>query len=386
MYNEDIFNTASIEGMLASTQEKWHKYSPDVIGMWLADPDFPHAPFIKKALYDAVEANDLYYTYDTSTREAMVAKIKRKTNLTVAPEDLLLHPGVIAGMWLGVQISHAKSGDEIILNDPMYQHFYQQTRDANLKAAYWKLDDENGYRFDEEELKRLINPRSKLIFICNPHNPTGRVMTEADLKSVADLAVDHKINVMVDELWEDILFDGRRHITLASLNPEIADLTTTTWGISKTWGIPGLQCGYTVATNKKIMGDIKKCSAEVYSGMNTLGRAAARAVLDKRSEYWIRGIMKQLHKTRGIATKRLTEMGCSVPELQGTYLLFPRFNVKMTHDDLFKLMLEKAKVGLQSGTDFGSNGKMHLRMTIATSEAILNEALDRIERTLNTVK
>ena len=211
-------------------------------------------------------------------------------------------------------------------------------------------------------------------------------MTEADLKSVADLAVDHKINVMVDELWEDILFDGRRHITLASLNPEIADLTITTWGISKTWGIPGLQCGYTLATNKKIMGDIKKFSAEIYSGMNTLGRAAARAVLDNRSEYWIRGIMKQLHKTKGIATKRLTEMGCSVPELQGTYLLFPRFNVKMTHDDLFKLMLEKAKVGLQSGTDFGSNGKMHLRMTIATSEAILNEALDRIERTLNTVK
>ncbi len=386
MYNEEIFNTASIEGMLASTQEKWHKYPPDVIGMWLADPDFPHAPFIKKALYDAVEANDLYYTYDTSTREAMVAKIKQKNNLTVAPEDLLLHPGVIAGMWLGVQISHAKSGDEIILNDPMYQHFYQQTRDANLKAVYWKLDDENGYRFDEEELKRLINPRSKLIFICNPHNPTGRVMTEADLKSIADLAVDHKINVMVDELWEDILFDGRRHITLASLNPEIADLTITTWGISKTWGIPGLQCGYTVATNKKIMVDIKKCSAEVYSGMNTLGRAAARAVLDKRSEYWIRGIMKQLHKTRGIATKRLTEIGCSVPELQGTYLLFPRFNVKMSHDDIFKLMLENAKVGLQSGTDFGSNGNMHLRMTIATSEAILNEALDRIERTLKTVK
>ena len=170
------------------------------------------------------------------------------------------------------------------------------------------------------------------------------------------------------------------------MNPEIADLTVTTWGISKTWGIPGLQCGYTATTNKKIMDDIKKCSGEVYHGVTTMGRAAARAVLDEHSEYWIRGIMKQLNKTRGIATKRFTEMGCLVPELQGTYLMLPRFNVNMSRDELFKFILEKAKVGLQSGTDFGPSGAMHLRMTIATSEVILNEALDRIEKALNTIK
>ena len=95
--------------------------------------------------------------------------------------------------------------------------------------------------------------------------------------------------------------------------------------------------------------------------------------------------MKQLHKTRNIAAKRLADMGCTVPELQGTYLMFPRFNVDLTHDELFKLILEKAKVGLQSGTDFGSLGDMHLRMTTATSEDILNEALDRIETTLETL-
>ena len=202
LYNENIFNTASIDGILASTQAKWHRYPPDVIGMWLADPDFPHAPFIKKALHDAVEAEDLYYSDDTSTRDMMVAKIKRKNNFVIASDDLYIHPGVIAGMWLGIQISKAKPGDEIILNDPMYQHFYQQTRDAGLRPSYWKLDDEQGYKFDEEALKKAVTSRSKLIFICNPHNPTGRVMTKEELKSVADVAVDHKIPVMVDELWE----------------------------------------------------------------------------------------------------------------------------------------------------------------------------------------
>jgi bifunctional pyridoxal-dependent enzyme with beta-cystathionase and maltose regulon repressor activities len=386
MYNEDLFNTASIEGMLASTSAKWHRYPQDVIGMWLADPDFPHAPFIKKALHDAAETGDLYYSSDMSTRDVIVAKIKRRNNLTVAPEDLYLTPGVIAGMWLGIQISGAVSGDEIILNDPMYQHFGYQVRAANLKPAFWVLDEEEGYRFDIEALKGLVTPRTRLIFICNPHNPAGRVMTKEELRGVADVAVDHKIPVMVDELWEDIVYDGRRHLTLASLNPEIEDLTITTWGISKTWGVPGLHFGYSVVTNKETMGNIQKIAGEIYHGAPTLSRAVARVVLDERNEYWVRGIMKQLHKTRNIATRRLTDMGCTVPELQGTYLMLPRFNVDLTHDELFKLILEKAKVALQSGTDFGPHGAMRLRMTIATSEAILNEALDRIEATLETLK
>jgi bifunctional pyridoxal-dependent enzyme with beta-cystathionase and maltose regulon repressor activities len=385
LYNENIFNTACIDGMLASTSAKWHRYPPDVIGMWLADPDFPHAPFIKKALHDAVDAGDLYYAADMTTKEAMAAKINRRNNLKVTPDDLYITPGVIPGMWLGIQISKAAQGDEIIINDPMYQHFYYQVRAANLKPAYWKLREEEGYRFDDEELKKLVTPKTRLIFICNPHNPVGRVMTKEELRGVADIAVDNKIPVMVDELWEDIVYDGRKHITLASLSPEIADLTITTWGISKTWGIPGLQCAYTAATNRKTMEEIMKCAGEVYHGATTLGRAAARVVLDERNEYWIRGIMKHLHRVRGVATRRLTEMGCTVPELQGTYLMFPRFNLKLTHEELFNFVLEKAKVALQSGTDFGPSGAMHLRMTIATSEAILNEALDRIETALKTI-
>jgi len=98
MYNEEIFNTASIEGMLASTSQKWHTHPPNVIGMWLADPDFPHAPFIKKALHDAVEAGDLYYNIDSSTKEAMAAKINRRNGLKVTPADVYITPGAISGM------------------------------------------------------------------------------------------------------------------------------------------------------------------------------------------------------------------------------------------------------------------------------------------------
>ena len=94
-------------------------------------------------------------------------------------------------------------------------------------------------------------------------------MTKEELRGVADVAVDSNIHVMVDELWEDIIYDGRKHITLASLNPEIEDLTITTWGISKTWGIPGLQFGYSAVTNNENMSKIQKVAAEIYHGAPT---------------------------------------------------------------------------------------------------------------------
>ena len=387
MYNEDVLNTATIEGMLAAEGEKWHRDPPDVIPMWLADPDFPTAPFIKKALINAVQDEDFLYNAPSNlrTREVMAEKINRKNGLKLTRDNLYITQGVNPSMWIAIQYA-AKPGDEIVVTDPMYHPFYAAVEVCKTKPVYWKLHEEEGYKFDIESLKNVVTDKTRLIFVCNPHNPSGRVLTKEELKGIADVAVDNKITVMVDELWEDIVYDNRPHISLASLSPEISDLTITAWGISKTWGLPGLQCGYLGSTNKQMMDTITKSARGILRGTSTLSLVAARSALDRHSEYWIRDIMKHLHNIRGIATKRFTEMGCTVPELQGTYLLFPRFNVKMTHDELYKLIFEKAKVSLGTGTEFGPEGTMHLRMTIATSEAILNEALDRIERTLKTVQ
>ncbi len=386
MYNEDVLNSATIEGMLAAPGVKWHRDPPDVIPEWLADPDFPTAPFIKKALINAVQDEDFLYGTDVKAREACADRVNRKNGFKLTKDEIYLTQGVIPAMWLGIKNTGAQPGDEIIVNDPMYFPFFAAVETCQMKPVYWKLDEKDGYRFDTESLKRLITPRTKLIFVCNPHNPTGRVMTKEDLKGIADIAVDKKINIMCDELWDDIVFDDRKHISIATLGPEVADRTITAWGTSKTWGLPGLQFGYVGVTNKETMANIQKIAKGVLRGSNTLAQDAAVAALDRHSEYWIRDIIKHLHRIRGIATKRFTEMGCTVPELQGTYLMFPRFNVKMTHDELYKLLFEKAKVSLGTGTEFGPEGTMHLRMTIATSEAILNEALDRIENTLKTVK
>ncbi len=381
MYH-DQFNSATIEGMLEAPGKKWHTYPPDVIPLWIADPDFPVAMEIKKALLNAVHDEDLFYNFDEPTMEAMAEKITRVNGLEASGDDVLITQGVIPAMWLAVR--HAcGEGDEVIVTDPMYFHFYTAQEVTGTVPVRWNLDMEEGYKFDAEELKELVTPKTKLIFVCNPHNPAGRVMTEEELKGLADVAVDNEIVVMVDELWEDIIYDGRKHVTLASLSPEIERLTMTTWGFSKTFGVAGLRMGYTCATNKEMMEDLRRLAADITRTTNNLAKAAAPVMLDHRLDWWRRDIMDHLHKVRGLCEKRLDELpGVTYPKLEGTYLMFPKFDYGKTSDELFEHMLEVGKVAFEPGPKFGHQGEGHLRMCIASSEVILNEVFDRVEKAL----
>lgn len=386
MYNADIFNSATIEGIREAPGQKWHRDPPDVIPLWLADPDFPLSPSIKKGLLNAVHDEDVFYNTDLPARKAMAEKIKRRNNLDVTFENVMITQGVIPAMWLAVHHS-CEEGDEVVVTDPMYSPFYVATEVTKTEPLYWKLDMEKGYEFDIEGLKEIITPDTKLLFVCNPHNPCGRVMTEEELKGIADLCVDHEIKVMVDELWEDIIFDGREHITLASLNQEISDITMTSWGFSKTWGVAGLQMGYLCSTNMEMMEDLRENARGVMRGTNTLAKAVAPIMLGEEINYWKRDMMDHLHKIRDTTRRRLEEMGdISVPDLEGTYLMFPRFNYGKTSQELYEYFFKEARVSFSVGSDFGSEGEGHLRMCIATSEQIINEALDRIEASIEKIQ
>jgi len=386
MIRGEIFNSATIEGMLAAPGIKWHRDPSDVIPLWLADPDFPTAPEIKRALINAVQDEDLFYGDDKKTREAMAAKLRKRNGLDVTLDNVMITQGVIPGMWLALQYA-CKPGDEVVVTDPMYFPFFIAVDVTHTRPKYWPLHMEECYRFDVERLKELITRRTKLIFVCNPHNPCGRVMTREELKGIADVAVDHGITVMVDELWEDILFEGREHVTLASLSPEIADLTITSWGFSKTYGVAGLQMGYLAATNKGMMEELRKYARGVLRGTTNLSKDAAPVMLDDTLQWWRTDMMSHLHRMRALCDKRFDETpGVTCPKLEGTYLMFPKFDCGMTSDELDEYMFREAKLRFSTGTEFGAHGQGHLRICIATSEAILNEVFDRMQRALKKLK
>jgi len=383
MAKEDLFNSATVESMQATPGLKWHVGPPDVIPMFIASPDFPIAPEIKRALIEAVEAEDLYYNLDIRAREAMADKITRVNGVDATSDDVMITQGVDPGIWLAVR--HAcGQGDEVVITNPSYGPFFRVTNSAGARAVYWDLDYEGGYAFDVEMLKELVTDRTRLIFVCNPHNPCGRVLTDEELKGIADVAVDNEIVVMSDELWEDITFDGRRHVTIASLNPEIERLTITSWGFSKTFGVAGLQLGYLCATDREMLGDLKRHASAIQRGSSTLAKAVAPMMLDDTLDWWRRGMMEHLHRIRAICEERMERIpGVTFPRLEGTYVPFPRFDYGMTSQELRDYLYEEARIGLSVGTGYGSRGEGHLRICIATSEAILNEALDRMETALS---
>lgn len=385
--SEWFFNSATAAEMAnKSKSDRWQTAPPGVIPLTVADPDFHIAPEIKTAIINAVANDEFNYTYrDTSLAEKCVEKISKINRIPSTIDDLHLTNGVVSGMSVAARYA-CKEGDEIIINDPMYFPFLMMAEIHKAKPVYWKLDYEENYRFDIERLKELITSKTKLINVCNPHNPTGRVMTKKELNAIADLAVDNNILVFSDELWEDIIFDNREHVSIASLNPEIQELTMTQFGFSKVFNTAGLKIGYLCFTNKERMEDVKKLAFSSMMVPTNLAKAAGKIMISEEMGWWHNALMNHLHKIRGICENWFEENPkITYPKLEGTYLMFPKFNYDMSSEKLVEYLEKEAKVSLQPGVKFGPQSDGHLRILIATSEAIIGEALERLERALETI-
>jgi bifunctional pyridoxal-dependent enzyme with beta-cystathionase and maltose regulon repressor activities len=379
MPNVNPFDKPTIQSRLSVRGTKWHRDAPDIIPLWLADPDYPLCPELKDEMRKVIEEEYTVYGSDLEARRAISEKLKRVNKLEIPKEQVMMSQGVTPTMWLAIQ-NACRPGDEVIVTDPMYFPFFTAVGVTNTRPVYWKLDLEEGYKFDIERLKACITPKTKLIFVCNPHNPAGRAMTKEELKGIAEVAVDNKLYIMVDELWEDIRYDGHKHYSLAALDDEAAAQTMTSWGFSKTWSVPGFQAGYMGCTNKVMFDGLQKLATGVLRGTNNLIKGIAPLICSGKIDYWVKDMNKYLAEVRDLVAKRLTGMGdITVPRLDATYLMFPRFNYGISSNELEKVLLNDAKVSLHNGTAFGPSGDGHMRILTATSKGIMNEALDRIE-------
>jgi aspartate/methionine/tyrosine aminotransferase len=233
-------------------------------------------------------------------------------------------------------------------------------------------------------MEARLTSRTRMLWLCNPHNPLGVVYSREWLREVAEWAIGRKLRILSDEIWSDIVYTPHQHVALASISPEIARHTVTVYGFSKNFALAGLRVGCVIATDAAWMKEIIAASdaeSTVY-GVSVLSQVAVIAALEGGRE-WLAEFVQHLQSQRDYVTERLSQWpGVTVTPPQGTYVIFPR--TQSLDDDsqrLVQRLRDEARVALVPGAErwFGQGSAGHVRICFSTSRAILKEAFDRME-------
>ena len=386
-----MFNSNHVDIDILSTRAynlRWATLPKGVIPLTAADPDFPVAPTIQKALKEYIDGGYLSYGPAEGLpqfKDAIAKDYKMKNKVAYDSNCILPVDSAAFGIYLCCK-TLLKPGDEVIIFDPVDFLFKYSVEKVGAKTIAYHTPQKDD-TFDFHELSSLINSKTKMICLCNPLNPTGKVFTGEELLTLAEVVAKHKdIIVLSDEIWSDIIFSPNTFNAFASIGP-VFDQTITVTGYSKSYGLAGLRIGSVLCPNKMIYDQIFESSLHqsTVHGANVLGQIAATAALND-AQLWLSSFVTHLHRMRNLAVQRLNEMpGVSCKSPEGCYVLFPDITqTPYTAAELHENLLKKAKVAIVPGLPkwFGSAAEGHIRLSFATSEELLTEALDRIYKFL----
>jgi len=369
---------------------RWAAVPEGVIPLTAADPDFPCAPQIGEAI--SKYAKERYFSYAPSEgfdyfREAVANFHTLKRNVITNPDLVLAVDSAAYGIYM-VCKTFLKPNEEAIVFNPVDFLFKYSVEAMQGKAIPFAVPLNPNESLNTAEFEKLITPQTKLICLCNPINPTGRVLTKEELTIIGNIAVKHNIIILSDEIWSDIVFEPNTYTSIASINENIAQQTIIVTGYSKSYGLAGLRVGSVIAPNQTLYNLLllKSEHLSTVHGCNVLAQVAVTTALNECQD-WLSNFVTHLTKMRDLCVTELNKINgieCLVP--QGCYLVFPDISkTGMDAQTLQTILLEKAKVAVVPGLGkwFGERAQGHIRLSFATSEDILKDGLFRISKALN---
>lgn len=370
---------------------RWAETDHGVIPLTAADPDFAVAQEIRDAI--TRYAQDGVFSYGPnrgllSLRTAMARELSSRNYGGVDAERILPLDSAASCMFT-VARAFMKQGEEMIIFDPVDYLFEQAATAAGGGIKRCPYDHETG-NFRLDELERLVTDRTRMIGVCNPHNPLGRLIKQDELEAIARFAQKHDLWILNDEVWSDIIFPPGQFSSFHHLPRPLRDRVITVHGFSKSFGLAGLRIGTILAPCPESYSEILKAShvMSTAGGASTLSQVAATTALE-HCRYWVDDFVAHLGGLRDLAVQRLNAMpgvNCEPPE--ATYLLFPDIRETGLGSDAITEYLDKnARVAVIPGNDrfFGPGAAHHIRLCFATSEKILVEALDRMDGALHSL-
>ncbi|MFS0554173.1 MalY/PatB family protein [Brevibacillus sp. 179-C1.2 HS] len=371
---------------------KWEIQNPKVNGegmlpLWVADMDFACAPEITEALVKRASHPIYGYTLKShALYHSLKEWIQKRFGVAVEESWMTGIPGVVPGIHVAVEAFTAP-GDGVLIQTPVYHPFYHAVENRGRHVVTSPLVERNSrYEMDWDDLtQKLSDPRVKLMLLCTPHNPLGRVWTRQELERLGELCVENGVIVVADEIHSDLVYEPNIHTPYYSLSPQLANQSVTFLSAAKTFNLAGLYTSYLMTQNQQLLRDFSSTASKMgYENLNLFGMEATIAAY-QNGEAWLEELLIYLQGNAAYLNEflatRIPEVSMAIPE--ATYLGWIDFRrLGLSQAELNKLIREEAKLGLHDGTTFGRDGAGFMRINFACPRSILVEAMDRLERAI----
>lgn len=357
--------------------------SNEVLPMWVADMDFKAPEAVNEALIKRAQHGIYGYTIiDKAVTDSIENWLQKRHDWTIDTSWLSFSNGVVTSLHMAVQ-AFTEPLDKILIQTPVYTPFYSVIKEHDRIVVKNPLvNKDNYYTIDFADFEEKLKDGVKAFILCSPHNPIGRVWKKEELQEMARLCLKYDVMIFSDEIHADLVFPGQKHIPIASLSEEVADFTITCMAPSKTFNLAGLDASYVITANKENRKKLDKAFNKqgFHNSLNLMGNTAMEAAY-LHGEAWLDELVALLESHANYVAEMFDKYASElkVVKSEGTYLLWIDCSaLNMDSKELKKFMIEKAKVGLNAGVDYGEEGEQYMRMNIACQKATLEDGVKRI--------
>ncbi len=362
----------------------------DLLPMWVADMDIATPPFIVKAIRE--RAAHPIYGYESLPESAYQAQIdwmKRRHGLELQRHNMLFSPSVVTSINVAIQ-AFSEPGDGIIVQQPVYFPFFTSVEhnDRRVLSNPLRKTAATDWTFDLEQLQAIIDDRTKMLILCSPHNPVGRVWRREELQALAEICLEHNIIVFADELHSDLVYPAYRHIPFASLSEEVPNITITALGPGKSFNLAGLSAATVAISSARLRRKFRRRAEANHIGHGSIFGHVAFETAYRDGEEWLEQLLNylvgNLTMLQQLCHKYSDKIICNAP--QGTYLAWLDCSgLGMSDAELLHFFSYQVKLGLGAGPLYGSGGEQYMRLNFAVPRPTMRRAIELLEAQLKRI-
>ena len=355
----------------------------DVLPLWIADMDIDTPPFILDAV--RLRLNHPIFGYEKFPTTAFLAQkewVDKRYHFNFELDDMFYSHSVVSTMNLVIE-AFSDVDDNVIVQTPVYPMFFKSILKHKRKIIYnpLKLDENGRYTFDIDDLNSKINDKTKLLFLCSPHNPVGRSWKREELHQILDVCLKNNIIVFSDEIHSDLVYEPNKHIPFASLNDEARNITITAMGTGKTFNMAGFAVSTVIITNKDLKDTFLEFYNKTYFADGTIFSHVAFESAYKNGEQWLDKLKQHLINNYKMLVETCSRYDdkIKVINIEATYLAWLDCRgMNMTNKQLKDFFVKEAKLGLGFGLSFGKEGSGFMRLNFAVSYNKMQEIIERL--------